>query len=474
MDDKNNILGFAGLAGLASDISDDGGDVFPAESPSAPKEPARDNADGKTSDAPRTGQVAHGEESRDRTGTYAGLAIAFCIIVFGLYLLFASIDSPDNTGRQTTNNAPLTVPAVKQSYEPPKRNSAPAASTDSGQVVALRYEKPPVGTGIVLSVPQICWCKREAIRIDSMRGVIDSKQGTDDFNRIVDDYNRRCSSYQYRPGSLERALAMIEAQRGRIAADAVNDALDLNSRYRSGTPEQSDREPPWARNMEAVREVQELLTQLGYKPGTIDGQFGKRTEDAIKSFQRDSGNPDVGLIDQELVNQLRGRKYTKDNSVSGRPSPPEGIKQQPDKVNKNIVVQPTLPAVQPLPQNGKLSRFSRALAEAPFEIVTRSGQGHYFVKLVDSTTGRDVLSVFVRSGQKVEVEVPYGIFELRYAAGDTWYGEKHLFGKDTVYSRSDELFHFQLVGTEIQGFTVELFLQQDGNLKTRNIKAEDF
>jgi peptidoglycan hydrolase-like protein with peptidoglycan-binding domain len=37
---------------------------------------------------------------------------------------------------------------------------------------------------------------------------------------------------------------------------------------------------------QAVKDLQEALTALGLAPGPIDGAFGKKTEDAVKAFQK--------------------------------------------------------------------------------------------------------------------------------------------------------------------------------------------
>jgi len=37
---------------------------------------------------------------------------------------------------------------------------------------------------------------------------------------------------------------------------------------------------------QAVKDLQEALTALGLAPGPIDGVFGKKTEDAVKAFQK--------------------------------------------------------------------------------------------------------------------------------------------------------------------------------------------
>jgi peptidoglycan hydrolase-like protein with peptidoglycan-binding domain len=47
---------------------------------------------------------------------------------------------------------------------------------------------------------------------------------------------------------------------------------------------------------EAVRELQQALRDLGYDPGGVDGQFGARTESAVKDFQHDRGIAADGVV----------------------------------------------------------------------------------------------------------------------------------------------------------------------------------
>ena len=54
-------------------------------------------------------------------------------------------------------------------------------------------------------------------------------------------------------------------------------------------------------------EVQTLLTQLGYDPGPIDGDFGPRTAAAIRTFERDQGLAQEGQVSGALLYRLRGQ-----------------------------------------------------------------------------------------------------------------------------------------------------------------------
>lgn len=47
---------------------------------------------------------------------------------------------------------------------------------------------------------------------------------------------------------------------------------------------------------EAVRQLQQALKGLGYDPGAVDGNFGSRTEAAVKAFQSAKGIAADGIV----------------------------------------------------------------------------------------------------------------------------------------------------------------------------------
>ncbi len=58
----------------------------------------------------------------------------------------------------------------------------------------------------------------------------------------------------------------------------------------------------------SVREAQQRLTELGYKPGVADGKAGPRTREALKLFQKDNGMPPTGQLDAETMQRLRSAR----------------------------------------------------------------------------------------------------------------------------------------------------------------------
>ncbi len=130
--------------------------------------------------------------------------------------------------------------------------------------------------------------------------------------------------------------------------------------------------------------------------------------------------------------------------------------------------------IQSLPENGQLLIAPKEeKIMAPFSIKT-SGAENHFVKLEDIKTGKTVMAIFIHSGNTVETTVPLGTYKLKYAAGSNWYGEKELFGSDTVCSVANETFTFEIQGNQIVGNTVELILQSKGNLYTTDISVSAF
>ena len=130
--------------------------------------------------------------------------------------------------------------------------------------------------------------------------------------------------------------------------------------------------------------------------------------------------------------------------------------------------------VQPLPRTGdNTASFSNGVA--PLTIKTSSSEGsHYFVKIAKMGSGLEIGSYFIRSGETLNIQVPVGIYELRYATGREWYGTYYLFGPNTTYSKAESFFTFSFDGNKYSGYTVELITQRNGNLRTSRLQPSQW
>jgi|GEM_PF-6271064 len=54
----------------------------------------------------------------------------------------------------------------------------------------------------------------------------------------------------------------------------------------------------------SVCETQQMLSQLGYSVGTVDGLFGNQTASAIRNYQQSTGLATTGVIDRTLIASL--------------------------------------------------------------------------------------------------------------------------------------------------------------------------
>ena len=56
--------------------------------------------------------------------------------------------------------------------------------------------------------------------------------------------------------------------------------------------------------------TQQHLTDLGYRPGPVDGLMGRKTRSAIRAFQKDMGVKNNGKLPAELFSFLMATQST--------------------------------------------------------------------------------------------------------------------------------------------------------------------
>ena len=78
---------------------------------------------------------------------------------------------------------------------------------------------------------------------------------------------------------------------------------------------------------EAVEEVQQWLINLGYLNDVADGKFGKKTEKAVKAFQKTLGVKQSGRLTDEQQEQLMFLYFDITGVMEGDGADPEELKQ---------------------------------------------------------------------------------------------------------------------------------------------------
>lgn len=276
-DNDKNLRGFAGLSGLASVISI-------IDEPVLPESEADNNPSKLSSQSQQVATPSEtGEKDADSPpiksvekngGLGLKLILAIIIISCAVFVIWLTC-----SGDKDTLYRP---PSFLQSDSYPKSSPDPGVQTSgTPQGTGLSYIKPPVGTSNLLSVAEIRWCIRESIRIEAMRDVVDNDVGISEFNRIVDDYNSRCASYRYRNGSLSQAKRDVAPYQSQIVAEAIHVASQWGRSHFSVDPDIST-SSTLKNNAKYIKAAQQLLMDLGYAPGPVDGKYGRQTVEAVK------------------------------------------------------------------------------------------------------------------------------------------------------------------------------------------------
>jgi len=352
--------GFAGLVDLVSDLSD----LRPlGESNKSVVEPDRSNAEKKedAATASREGGQSQAQEpspTLKSSETSSGMPVdsksvmwALAVIVLVILYVMSKNSSTEQTASSLNsqgeknpeysestdgkgNGGNLSDLSLTDLDENSQNKTPPQGSNASSRYDETQpeYEKPPKGTNNILSIPQIRWCIRGGIRIEAMRGIFVSNSGIDRFNEIVDDYNSRCGRYRYRQGNRALAQRQVEEWRGAIESEATAEATRIKRNLSSSSTSAPTNNASTKPNARYTREAQQLLTDLGYNPGPVDGDFGPQTAAAVKAFQKAHGQVMDGWISERLLNLLR-------SAILNNPKeqkPPSGSQRQTPGNNENF------------------------------------------------------------------------------------------------------------------------------------------
>lgn len=122
-------------------------------------------------------------------------------------------------------------------------------------------------------------------------------------------------------GSITRDAVKAFQTAAGLTNDGIAGEKTLAAIYSSDAPKAEDNTLRAGDSGDAVRELQTRLKELGYLTGTVDGEFGAKTQAAVMAFQTAAGLSADGVAGQSTLNAL----YS-DNApaVSAPSNPGEG------------------------------------------------------------------------------------------------------------------------------------------------------
>ena len=222
-------------------------------------------------------------------------------------------------------------------------------------------------------------------------------------------------------------------------------------------------------NQPAQTRLSLLRSHLGTRQAPARANTPAKTNPAVVLLAVVGALIFFAMVVSQCENSSRSKQAYKHDVPIPTPTP------APATPTPTPVPTPT-PFAEPVvsfPKSGTIRIAGNKTGVAPFEIVAPSGDD-YYIKMVDALTGDSKVVVFVHGGQRTEVLVPVGTYEIRYASGSTWYGENYLFGPETDYTKTDEEFAFRRTPDGYSGYSVTLYKVAHGNLSTSQIRPEDF
>lgn len=98
--------------------------------------------------------------------------------------------------------------------------------------------------------------------------------------------------------------AAIGAAIGAVVGVAEKDGRRGSPPPNAGRPPGPPPGPGPGHGSGLVIDIQSSLTRLGYQPGPVDGQYGRRTADAIRAYEYNNQLPLTGQPSPQLYNHM--------------------------------------------------------------------------------------------------------------------------------------------------------------------------
>jgi len=126
--------------------------------------------------------------------------------------------------------------------------------------------------------------------------------------QLTDRTRTAISSFQKKEGLAVTGVPSDDLLRQILLGDSIAPSVTTGSVTASGSIAAN------AAEYGTVLRVQQVLAELGYAPGAIDGAWGEKTATAVSAFQRDRNIKQTGTITPELLREFQrvtGREFTR-------------------------------------------------------------------------------------------------------------------------------------------------------------------
>lgn len=132
------------------------------------------------------------------------------------------------------------------------------------------------------------------------------------------------------------------------------------------------------------------------------------------------------------------------------------------------------------PENGEIVADTLGSGYGEFILDNTKADYNSLVKLVSVSDENKYRCFYVRFGEKATINVPDGEYEVRFAEGNTWYGQKAMFGNDMVCSIIEETYTYKTSYRDDGTYTYQIktivssATNPQNPVETIDIDPEDF
>lgn len=242
--------------------------------------------------------------------------------------------------------------------------------------------------------------------------------------------------------------------------------------------------------------LQRMLKTIGYAIEKVDGAAGKNTAASLMQYSADFGYLPTERFPHCFFEHAALQYHLAlehpdwlDIFLSGDVA--NWVETRPERVRREIYAaaceKPSAavqlvrrykfetykPLPRLLPETG-IFRSAAPRAAVSLRIRIAPGKGHYLVKLVNLDERQEAAFAFIRSGSVLALRLPFGIYELKYASGETWFGPECLFGSSAQYGRLQRFILLTEKENAAATSTIELPSGASGMQAAERISEFDF